>query len=206
MKWRIWIVMFGLLLPLFGNAADEETSSQSATVTNLVAAYNGESNAFTRYTAMARKADDEGYACVAALFRAAARAEQVHAAGLAMAIAIQGGEPHATISPPIMKSTADNLSLAIAGESYERDSLYPAFLDQAGKDQLPGAERMFRFARAAETEHAALYKQAAAQLDEWKSGPREFFVCPTCGKTVSALDFEHCPVCAAPKDKFERII
>ena len=50
------------------------------TLKNLLAAFNGESNASARYAAFAVKADEEGYLKVASLFRAASRAEQIHAA------------------------------------------------------------------------------------------------------------------------------
>jgi rubrerythrin len=50
------------------------------TLLNLQAAYEGESNATIKYTAFAIKAEIDGYLRAAGLFRAAARAEQVHAA------------------------------------------------------------------------------------------------------------------------------
>ncbi len=46
---------------------------------NLIAAFNGESQASQRYLAFAKKADQEGYPQIARLFRAAAAAESVHA-------------------------------------------------------------------------------------------------------------------------------
>jgi rubrerythrin len=51
----------------------------ATTLTNLQAAYGGESNAHAKYTAFALKASEEGFQDVASLFRAAARAEQIHA-------------------------------------------------------------------------------------------------------------------------------
>ena len=51
---------------------------EKTTLDNLQAAFNGESNAHARYLAFAQKADAEGYGRVASLFRATARAEQVH--------------------------------------------------------------------------------------------------------------------------------
>ena len=51
----------------------------ATTLDNLQAAFNGESNAHASYLAFAAKADEEGFAPVASLFRAAARAEERHA-------------------------------------------------------------------------------------------------------------------------------
>ncbi len=52
-----------------------------------MAAFNGESNANARYVAFAVKADEEGYKGVGSLFRAAARAEEIHAEDLPTLVA-----------------------------------------------------------------------------------------------------------------------
>ena len=74
------------------NAAHE-----SQTLTNLQAAYAGESNIAIKYTAFAIKAEVDGYLRVADLFRAAVRAEQVHATHHAKIITRLGGKPFAVI-------------------------------------------------------------------------------------------------------------
>lgn len=48
---------------------------------DLAAAFAGESQANRRYTAYARKADEEGYPDVANLFRSTAEGETAHALG-----------------------------------------------------------------------------------------------------------------------------
>ena len=65
---------------------------------DLQAAFQGESNANARYEAFAKKADEEGYAQVARLFRAAARAEKIHAASHGQVIRSLGAEPKAEIA------------------------------------------------------------------------------------------------------------
>ncbi|MHB8303849.1 MAG: rubrerythrin family protein [Acidobacteriaceae bacterium] len=97
----------------------------------MQAAFNGESNAHVRYLAFAKQADGEGYGEAASLFRAAARAEEVHASNHAAVIKEMGATPKATIESPEVKSTRENLEAAIKGETYERDIMYPAFLKQA---------------------------------------------------------------------------
>lgn len=177
-----------------------------ATLDNLQAAFNGESNAHARYLAFAKKADEEGYGQVGSLFRAAARAEEIHAANHAVVIRKLGGVPKADVKGPDVKATKDNLQAAIAGESYERDTMYPGFLAQARKDANKDALETFNFAKAAEAEHAKMYADALAKLDSLKgSKATNYFVCTVCGFTTTKLDFEKCSVCFNPKDKYTTV-
>ena len=169
---------------------------------NLVAAYNGESNAHVRYAAFALKADEEGFTQVASLFRAASRAEEIHAANHATVIRRMGGNPVADIQPTDVLTTAENLVAAIAGETYERDVMYPAFIELAKHDGNKPGIRTFEYAIAAEIEHAILYTKALQSLSSMKGGKTMYFVCPVCGKTVTATDFDKCPVCGALPEKF----
>lgn len=181
-------------------------AAASKTMDNLQAAYNGESNAHARYLAFAEKADQEQYGEVASLFRAAAKAESVHAANHAVVIKKLGGSPEAKIETPVVKSTQENLEAAIKGESYERDTMYPEFLKQAREDGDRDAVRTFNLAKTAETEHARLYTEALSNLATLKnSKAKEYFVCTVCGMTTPKIDFSKCPSCFSHKDKFERV-
>ena len=181
-------------------------STSNTTLDNLMAAFNGESNAHSNYAAFAKKADEEGYTQVASLFRAASRAEEIHFSNHAAVIRKMGGDPKAVVNAPIVKSTAENLKTAIAGETYERDVMYPDFIAKAKATNDKAAVRTFSYALAAETEHAALYTEASNNLSAWKGGKKEFFVCPICGKTVIKVDFSACSVCGTPREKFEKIV
>ncbi len=171
------------------------------TLLNLQAAYEGESNATIKYTAFAIKAEVEGYLRAAALFRAAARAEQVHAAHHAWIIKKMGGTPTAVIHSPEVKSTRENLEAAKAGEEYERDVMYPGFIKEAEASGFKDAVRTFDLALKAETVHAKLYGDALnleAQREQ-----TTFYVCLVCGEvTDNPAETEHCPICNAPKEKF----
>lgn len=182
--------------------------AQAATTTlqNMQTAFNGESNAHARYLAFAQKADSEGYGEVASLFRAAARAEQIHAGNHAEVIKHLGATPLAKIEAPDVKSTRENLEAAIKGETYERDTMYPEFLSQAKRDRNTAAVKSLNFAKTAEAEHAKLYSAALTNLDSLKgSKSMTFFVCPKCGFTVRELSFAKCPSCFTPKEKFEKV-
>ncbi|HEY6844527.1 MAG TPA: rubrerythrin family protein [Thermoanaerobaculia bacterium] len=172
------------------------------TLDNLQAAFNGESNAHARYLAFANKADAEGYAQAASLFRAAARAEAIHAANHATVIRQLGGEPSADIETPDVKSTRDNLLAAIKGETYERDVMYPEFLKVARAERQTAAIRTFHYAKTAEAEHAALYTASEHNLDSMRAAGVTYYVCTVCGYTTTKINFAKCPSCATPKDRY----
>lgn len=175
------------------------------TLENLQTAYDGESNANAKYLAFAKKADEEGYAKVASLFRAAARAEEIHKTNHADVITKMGGTPKAEIKPADIKTTAENLKGSIEGETYERDKMYTDFLAEARSVGNKDAVRTFNLAKTAEAEHAKLYTEALANLKDWKGSKITFFVCSVCGFTTKDTTIEKCPVDFTPKEKFESI-
>jgi rubrerythrin len=180
-------------------------SASATTLENMQAAFNGESNAHIRYLAFAKHAEDEGYGEVASLFRAAARAEEIHARNHATVIKEMGAAPQAKIDSPEVKSTRENLESAIKGESYERDTMYPEFLKQAVIHRNRSAIKSLNFAKTAETEHAKLYSAALAGLSGLKGTKgATYFVCPKCGFTAREVPAK-CPSCFTPRDKFERV-
>lgn len=190
---------------LFTVFASIGVARAATTLDNMQAAFSGESNAHARYLAFAQRADADGYGEVASLFRAAARAEEIHASNHAAVIKEMGSVPKAQLEFPIVKSTRENLEAAIKGETYERDSMYPEFLRQARADRSTRAIRSLNYARTAEIEHAKLYAAALQALDSLKgSSHATFFVCPTCGFTVRQANFEECPSCFTAKESFER--
>ena len=180
------------------------TSMRSAVLCVVLLAFDGESNAHARYVAFAQMADQEGYQQVGRLFRAAARAEQIHAGNHGEVIKSLGSTPKAQIGPIVVKSTRENLETALAGESYERDSMYPGFLAQARKDGDARAVRTFNLARNAEIEHATLYKEAL-HLEDMRQPGSAMYVCGVCGYTTKILPVAKCPSSFSPKEKFERI-
>jgi rubrerythrin len=194
----------------FGLAASTALAGDTAfkagtTLENLHAAFNGESNAHARYLAFAQQADKEGYGKAASLFRAAAKAEEIHARNHAKVIKKMGGTPEAKVETPVVKSTKENLEAAIHGESYERDVMYPAFLKVARADRNKDAIETFNFAKTAEAEHAKLYALALTNLPQMKGAGQEYYVCTVCGYTTAKMDFSKCPSCFSPKHKYETV-
>ena len=94
-------------------------TENATTIDNLLAAFEGESNANAKYVAFAVKADADGWHGAASLFRAAAQAEQIHAANHARVIRQLGGEACCEIHAVHVKTTLENLKAALAGEQVE---------------------------------------------------------------------------------------
>jgi rubrerythrin len=186
-------------------------AENTVTVQNLLAAFDGESNAHAKYTAFAVKADADGLRGAASLFRAAGRAEQIHAANHARVIKHLGGEAVCAIHAVEVKTTLENLKAALGGEQYEIDTMYPGFLEEATEHKNTAAIRTFTGAMEAEKTHARLYGEAIALLvggkkDTWISETRDFYVCPICGYTSETEEeHERCPVCHCPWERFEII-
>jgi rubrerythrin len=164
-----------------------------ATDKNLKDAFAGESQANRKYLAFAKKADSEGFAMVAKLFRAAAQAETVHAHAHLRAM---GG----------IKSTAENLAEAVKGESFEFQRMYPDYIKQARDEGAKAALVSFQNAMAVEQVHASLYLEALNAVQASSDiKAAKVFVCSVCGNTVLDKPPDNCPVCGAAKARFNEV-
>jgi len=157
---------------------------------NLKEAFAGESQANRKYLAFAKKADQEGFAQVAKLFRAAAEAETVHAHNH---LRQMGG----------IRKTKENLEEAVNGEVFEFQKMYPVMIDAAKAEGDKGAETTFTYANEVEKIHAALYKKAVDTLG--KNAATDYYVCQVCGNTVEGEAPDKCPICGAAKASFKKI-
>ncbi|MCX7179952.1 MAG: rubrerythrin family protein, partial [Proteobacteria bacterium] len=155
---------------------------------NLNEAFAGESQAHQKYRAFAKKADQDGFASIAKLFRLTAEAERIHAEGHLKALDGVG-------------STADNLQTAISGETHEFKNMYPPMVKQADADGHK-AKRMFEYAVAAEEVHAKLYALALEAVRQGKDLSADFYLCPVCGYIEMGKPEKSCPVCGAKPEKF----
>ena len=160
----------------------------SKTTDNLMDAFAGESQANRKYLAFAGKAEQDGYPKAAAMFRAAAMAETVHAISHLKAAGKIG-------------TTEENLKAAAEGETFEFEQMYPPMIEQAKADGELAAERSFNFANAAEQVHAKLYNDVLAKLE--KDVEADFYVCLVCGNVHEGSAPDKCSICGADKDAFE---
>ncbi|HQP06316.1 MAG TPA: rubrerythrin family protein [Smithellaceae bacterium] len=163
----------------------------SKTEDALKEAFAGESQANRKYLAFAAKADQEGFAQAARLFRAAAEAETIHAH--AHLKALKG-----------IRSTKENLQEAVAGETHEFKIMYPAMIEAAKAEGHKEAERSFVFANEVEKIHAGLYQRMLDNLDGAKDA-YSYYICPVCGYTAEKEAPETCPVCGAKGKMFKKV-
>jgi len=160
------------------------------TEANLAAAFAGESQAHMRYRIFAEKAREEGLLNIARLFEAISFAEQVHATNHLRAL---GG----------IKATPDNLDVAIGGENFEVNEMYPAYMAVAKLQDEKGAVLSMHSALEAEKIHASMYEtaqQSAVAKKDISLGTVQ--ICTVCGYTAEGDAPDKCPICGAAKEKF----
>ena len=156
---------------------------------NLMSAFAGESQANRKYTAFADVAEQAGHKDVARLFRCAADAENIHA----LAELKQAGK---------LNDTTENLKAAIAGETYEFDTMYPEFEGVALEEGQKQAAHIFHLAKEAERCHATLYQEALDNLG--KETGVAYFLCPVCGYIEKHQAPDACPICKAKGSVFKK--
>lgn len=161
------------------------------TEANLKDAFAGESQAHMKYLVFAEVADAEKRPNLARLFRAIAYAEQVHATNHYRELGM-------------IRTGPDNLAVAIAGETFEVDEMYPAYHTVAELQGEKGAVLSTHYALEAERIHAAMYtkaRESALAGTDVQIG--KVHVCAVCGHTVEDTAPERCPICQAPRAKYK---
>ena len=171
---------------------DDFSFLSMATKENLLAGFAGESQANRKYASFSDKAAEEGFQNVAKLFRAASRAEEIHARRHLQVYGIP--------------KTEDNLTAAIAGEREEFTHMYPGFIKESQAEGNDEATRSFTFAMKAEQVHANLYEKALESIKAGKDlETSNIYLCPTCGNVVLNSPPGACPICGVPGKKFIEI-
>ncbi|MBY4598357.1 rubrerythrin family protein [bacterium BD-1] len=132
----------------------------SRTEANLKAAFSSEAQANRRYLYFAQKADIEGLADIAAVFRSTAEGETGHALGH-LEYLEACGDP-ATGLP--IGDTASNLRSAIAGETHEYADLYPGMAKVARDEGFDEIADWFETLAKAERSHANRFQKALDDL------------------------------------------
>jgi len=188
----------------FNNASASKLDTKSQTVSNLKAAFEGESTASAKYAAYAKKAKKEGFTKVALLFEAASKSENIHAKNHA-AVLEQLGDAAPKVTPKFeVKSTKENLQDAIKGEGYEVSTMYPGFIKTSEEGKVTLASISFSYAYKTEQKHLALYKNALEQLNAGKENTlaTKYFVCSTCGNTYDGIAPKRCGISMTPSERF----
>ncbi|MFZ3168666.1 MAG: rubrerythrin family protein [Candidatus Methanoperedens sp.] len=171
---------------------------------HLINAFGGESQAHMRYLHFANQAEREKFNNVARLFRAIAHAEYIHAGDHYRELKhLDGGFVANSMAAFGPGDSRKNLKLAIAGETFEIEEMYPVYMEVAKFQGETGAQKSFEWAYGTEKMHKLLYEKA---LDSVNSGNDvklgAIQVCEVCGYTLEGEAPDICPLCGAPKDKF----
>jgi rubrerythrin len=159
---------------------------------NLYDAFVGEAKAHFRLQAYAAKADEEGLPQIAALFRAVAEAERVHAKrnlGLLGEVVVQDSET--------------NLQASFEREKAAGDLYYRRFIREAEEEGAREAALSFSQARDVEEQHALLYKRALDHL--LADTITAYHVCQVCGYVAEGTPPERCPICGVSRELFGRV-
>ena len=168
----------------------------SKTENNLMTAFAGESQARNKYTYFASKAKKEGYEQIAAIFQETADNEKEHAKMWFKLL--QGGQ---------IKSTAENLKDAAAGENYEWTDMYDEFAKVAKEEGFSRIAYLFEAVGKIEKEHEERYLKLLENVKDGKvfeAGEVKIWKCRNCGHIVVGTSApEVCPVCSHPKAFFE---
>lgn len=175
-------------------------------IENLKLAYNHESTVSIKYSKFAQAALTEGYDTIAQLFDAASKSENIHAYNHKMALNKLG----VIIDMPEIgqfevKTTAENLQIAINGETYEIQSFYPSFIKIAEAEKAPDAGKAFTWALETEKKHLKYFRQVASALtvNNESTLPFKWYICPLCGNTYNTTDLkEICDLCLTQQENF----
>jgi rubrerythrin len=125
------------------------------THTNLEAAFAGESMANRKYLYFAKLAREKGDEEVAKLFEETARQETAHAFG------------HLELLyPPESLTVKDILKIAMDGELYETNQMYPEFERVAKAEKESAAVNEFKEQAKESAGHAQLFKDALATAEK----------------------------------------
>ena len=166
------------------------------TEANLLAAFAGESQAHTKYEFYAKKAKEDGYEQMAAIFKETSMNEREHAK-LWFKL-LHGGD---------MPETPANLSDAAAGEHYEWTDMYATFAEVAKEEGFPQIAAMFTLVGKIEKTHEERYRQLLSNIEHGivfsRDGDR-VWMCRKCGHIHFVTKAPSiCPVCKRTQAFFE---
>ena len=167
----------------------------SKTEKNLLAAFAGEAQAYTKYQYYAQLALQDGFSQIGEIFQETARNEQRHAR-IWYDLLHQGTPLH----------TNDNLKDAAAGEHYEWREMYAEFSKTALEEGFTHISALFAQVAKIEKAHEERYEKLLENLVSGtiftRSGQVDW-VCAACGHIHQGPQPpEHCPVCGEKRGHF----
>lgn len=172
-----------------------EMITENLTMVNLMKAFAGESQARNKYEYFAKVAQKEGYRDIAEHFQRAANNEKQHAK---MELALNNRM--ANNSEESFGNTAENLQMAIDGESYENVTMYPDFAAIAKEEGHKEAATLFTGIGKIEVEHEKMFQMLLDRLnagaEHLSEDEEEAWICEVCGHVhYGKKALKKCPVC-----------
>jgi rubrerythrin len=160
MKTKVYIgaALAGALLFTAGHLTATGGALSQKTEENLSTAMRGEAFAFAKYMLFAKHAEENGNKELAKTFRTAAHIER-----------FQHFAEEAELSG-LVGSDADNLRDAIKGESYEVETMYRQFAEQAAAAGDKAAADRFEEIRHDEAGHRSVFKAALNSIEPHATG------------------------------------
>ncbi|RXK01200.1 rubrerythrin family protein [Arcobacter sp. CECT 8986] len=179
-----------------------EMITENLTAVNLMKAFAGESMARNKYEYYAKVAQKEGYRDIAEHFQRAANNEKKHAN-------LELRAYNEMLKGKELGDTVENLIDAIAGESYENETMYPDFAKIAKDDGNRKISKMLELIGQIEIEHENMYKSLLERLQSGKEyeseDEEEEWICEVCGHVHRGKKPpKACPVCKHPQEYFSR--
>ena len=167
----------------------------SKTEQNLMAAFNGESQARNKYTFYAKKAQKDGYEQIARIFTETADNERAHAE--LWYIILNGGD---------ISGTQANLANAADNENYEWTDMYARFAQTAEKEGFSQIAGLFRLVGEIEKQHEERYRKLLKNVNDntvFSKDTDTIWICANCGHVYMGKEAPKlCPVCKKPQAFF----
>lgn len=175
------------------------------TIDNLKAGIKGEMLACAMYSAFAEKAKAEGHDTIAKLFDAISISEGIHIINLRKVLESLGQRMENFKPEYDVKTTEENIQVAIDEETFETKTIYPLYFNEAKNEKAGNAVHIFRWEFYTELKHLSFFQQALNAIQNKTEGtlPFQYAVCPVCGNTYDYATLENkCAFCGLSKDKF----
>lgn len=166
------------------------------TEANLIAAFNGETQANTKYTLFATKARNDGYNEIANIFEQTAKNELAHARLW-----------YKYLHSDEMPDTQTNLTEAVDGENFEWVNMYPEFSKTAAEEGFTEIAKLFDLVAKVESQHESKFRQLLTDVKNQKVFTKDgeaIWICMNCGHIVVGKSAtEVCPLCKVSKAYFK---
>lgn len=212
-KQKCHALLAALVVLVFAGAPMAAQARSSDTVMVLTEALKGELYAQHAYLAFAKKASEEKYVRIGALFTALSVSEGIHARNFAQALAKLGATANQDRPDIVVADTRANLKKAADAELQEIDVKYPNFLKRVRAENQDDIAKVITWAWQAEKQHRDLVTQlqtGAATffgmvVNSIEGNKVAYFVCQACGSTLVEMPKGKCPNCGSPASVYTKV-